>query len=396
LIGYNIFRYGHEIVFVGLQSALMGGIVLEWLRDRRARRFRPPAGEDAGPVPVVSVIVPVHNEAARIGGLLQSLLRQDYPETEFIFVDDRSSDASPALLAAFAEERRETRILRLEENPGPNHKQYALGRGIDAARGSLFLFTDADCEVPPGWVRAMALRMADPRVGALIAPVFKQRGGPGFFHLYQCYDHTVRYVYLAGAVGIGAGGGGFGNNLILRRASLDRIGGYSAVPPSPTEDAALISLLRSRSAGTIRAALGADVFVMTRAEKNWKDFVSQTLRWNNGGLFSPEPLTRLNFNILMLIISTGILAIPLLPLFPGLWPLPLGVFIVMLMNTAAALGPLGPGLPRAGAAYFFQLLFTPVYFTFLTILGYAGVKIKWKGSPVGTSGPPDGGPERPV
>jgi cellulose synthase/poly-beta-1,6-N-acetylglucosamine synthase-like glycosyltransferase len=362
----------------------MAGIILEWLRDRKFRQLslRGFAGYGKKLPPLVSVIVPVHNEAVRIEGLLQSLAVQDYPRIEFVFVDDRSSDESPGLLCSFAVKRPETRILRLTENHGPNCKQYALARGIAASAGELLLFTDADCEVPPGWVGAMALRIVNPQVGAVIAPVFKKRGGPGFFHLYQCYDHIIRYIYLVGAISVGAGGGGFGNNLIIRRKSLEAIGGYEAVPFSPTEDAALISLFRSHSACRIRAAIGRDVFVMTKPEAHWRDFVNQTLRWNNGGLFSPDRMTRFNFNFLMLMISTGTLAIPLLPFLPGLWPLPLGVLIAMIMNTIVALGPFGTGLPRAGTAYLVQLLFTPVYFTFLTILGYCRIRITWKGKPV--------------
>jgi cellulose synthase/poly-beta-1,6-N-acetylglucosamine synthase-like glycosyltransferase len=381
---YDIFRYGYSILFVGIHGVLIAGIVFEWLRDRRARRLFQGniTGTDGEAPPLVSVIVPVRNEAARIGGLLRGLALQDYPRIEFVFVDDRSDDESPDLLRSFTAKRTLTRILRLEENPGPNYKQYALAKGIAASTGDLLLFTDADCEVPPGWAGAMALRMADPRTGAVIAPVFKKQGGPGFFHLYQCYDHVIRYIYLVGAAGIGAGGGGFGNNLILRRESLKKIGGYEAVPFSPTEDAALISLLRSRSACRIRAATGSDVFVMTKPEASWGSFVNQTLRWNNGGLFSPDRMTRVNFNFLMLMISIGTLALPLLPFLPGLWTLPLGVLTAMIMNTTVALGLFGAGLPRAGAGYMVQLLFTPVYFTFLTIRGYCRIKTTWKGNPI--------------
>jgi hypothetical protein len=97
---------------------------------------------------------------------------------------------------------------------------------------------------------------------------------------------------------------------------------------------------------------------MTKPEAHLRDFVNQTLRWNNGGLFSPDRMTRFNFNFLMLMISTGTLAVPLLPFLPKLWPLPLGVLIAMIMNTIIALGPFGKDLPHAGAAYLFQLLFT--------------------------------------
>lgn len=381
---YDIFRYAHGIGFVALQTALMAGFFLEWRRDRKVLRA---AG---GAAARVSVIIPVHNESGRMRGLLPSLLRQDYP-AEIIFVDDRSDDDSPAMLARFAEDVRargicECRVITLSENPGPNFKQYALGRGIAGASGEYLLFTDGDCEVPPGWIRSMAARMADERVGAAIGPVFKKNPGKGFFFLYQCYDHVIRYNYLAGAIGLGAAGGGFGNNLIIRKKALDAAGGYDAVPPSPTEDAALVSLIRGQGKYTVRAVSLPDAAVETAPEYSWKSFISQTLRWNNGGLFSPDIVTRLNYNILMLLIATGILAIPLLPFFPGLWPLPVGAYIVMIENTIAAFGLFRSKLPRGGfltgIGYFFAALFTPVYFTLMTLMGYCRVKIKWKEKPV--------------
>jgi cellulose synthase/poly-beta-1,6-N-acetylglucosamine synthase-like glycosyltransferase len=379
----------------------MGGLALEWRRDRKAgggpAPKKPPGAESgAGPalqpdgLPVVSVIIPVHNEALRMDGLLQSLAVQDYPAAEFIFVDDRSSDESPEKLTQFVRDmearRSPCRIVTLGENPGPNHKQYALGRGMAAASGDLFLLTDADCEVPPQWISAMARRMGDERTGAVIGPVFKKTGGESFFYFYQCLDHAVRYLYLAGASGLGAAGGGFGNNLILRRKSLDLVGGYESVPFSPTEDAALVSWLRARSKYQIRSAIGADTHVFTGPEKTWGAFVSQTLRWNNGGLFSPDLITRVNFNYLMISISAGILAMPLLPFFPGLWPLSFAVVLSMVMNTAAMFCLFRPSLPKGGALtvprYLFQCLFTPIWMTLLTLLGFFRVKINWKGSPV--------------
>jgi cellulose synthase/poly-beta-1,6-N-acetylglucosamine synthase-like glycosyltransferase len=219
----------------------------------------------------------------------------------------------------------------------------------------------------------------------VIGPVLKRWGGEGFFkgkwffHLYQCYEHGIRFVYLAGATGLGAAGGGFGNNLILRRSCLDAVGGYENVPPSPTEDAALISRIRAFSDYKIRAALGRDVHVITHGEGAWRALIGQTLRWNNGGLFSPDFTTRLNYNFLMITIALGVIALPLLPFFPFLWPLPAGVLTSMLLNNFANLRLFGCSLPKGKFAYVLTLLFTPVYFSFMTILGYLGFKPKWKG-----------------
>jgi cellulose synthase/poly-beta-1,6-N-acetylglucosamine synthase-like glycosyltransferase len=234
----------------------------------------------------------------------------------------------------------------------------------------------------------MALRMADEQVGAIIGPVFKIPGTEGqeFFRVYQCFDHAIRYMYLAGSTGIGAAGGGFGNNLILRRAALDAIGGYDAIPPSPTEDAALISQIRADTSYRIRSACGADVHVMTRGENSWGALLNQTLRWNNGGLFSPELSTRLNFGFLMITISMGILALPLTPFIPSLWPLPAAVFIVMAMNTLAILILFRAALPKPGPGYIIHAIFTPMYFTLLTIMGFCGISFEWKGSRI-SAGP---------
>jgi cellulose synthase/poly-beta-1,6-N-acetylglucosamine synthase-like glycosyltransferase len=384
-MAFDFFRFGFAVVFVGVHCALMAGLFLEWLRDRGARRKKAPEASAGESLPRVSVIIPIHNESLRMEGLLKTLRVQDYAGTEFVFIDDRSSDDSAAMIAAFVKGRPLARIVSLKENPGPNRKQFALGKGIAVSSGEFILFTDADCEIPPGWIGAMVRRMSDRKVGAAIGPVFKQSERPGgrgkgFFHLYQCFEHAVRYMYLAGSTGLGAAGGGFGNNLILRRECLDAVGGYEQVPPSPTEDAALVARIRACSDYKVRAAVGPDVHVFTRGENSWKALINQTLRWNNGGLFSPDLSTRLNFGFLMVIISMGILAIPALPFYPPLWPLPAAVMLSMTFNTIAVMGLFGVSLPRKGAAYILQLIFTPMYFTFLTILGFCGVKSDWKGS----------------
>lgn len=384
-LAFDIFRFAFAVVFISLHGVLMAGLFLELRRDRR---FKQDTAQ-----PLVSIVIPMHNEAPRLNPLLASLLAQTYPNLEFIFIDDRSTDETANLIAQFSraieDNRRQPpwslRTLTLETNPGPNFKQYALQRGIDVARGEFILLTDGDCEVPPSWTGAMAARLQDPTIGAVLGPVFKRPGRKGFFYLYQAFDHAIRYMYLAASTGLGSAGGGFGNNLIIRKGALDTIGGYGSVPFSVTEDAALVARIRSDSSYKIRSACGYDVQVMTESERTWPDFIRQTLRWNNGGLFSPDLETRINFGFLMITISMGVLAFPLLPFVPRLWPLPFAILIAMVMNTLAVFRIAGPALPRLkplpiqGIAYLFQLLFTPVFFTFLTILGFAGVNPPWKG-----------------
>jgi len=378
---FTVFPFIYYVIFVGLHIASMIGISLELAREKKAV-----ANADEA-LPAVSVIIPVHNESGRMEGLLKSIEKQDYPRAEYIFVNDRSEDESLDIICAFINRtkagKEKARVISLSENPGPNHKQYALTKGIEESSGEFLLFTDADCELPPLWIQGMVKRMSDSKTGVIIGPVLKryEKGSKrkDFFSLYQCYEHGIRFVYLTGATGLGAAGGGFGNNLILRRSCLDAVGGYENVAPSPTEDAALISRIRSCSGFKIRAATGRDVHVITHSENTWKALINQTLRWNNGGLFSPDLSTRLNYNFLMITIAMGVITFPLLPFFPFLWPLPAGVLTSMLFNNFANLRLFGCSLPKGKFAYALTLLFTPVYFSFLTILGYLGFRPKWKG-----------------
>jgi hypothetical protein len=84
----------------------------------------------------------------------------------------------------------------------------------------------------------------------------------------------------------------------------------------------------------------------------------------------------------MLTISAGILTVPLLVFVPSIWPLPIAVLLSMTLNTIANISLFKTSLPKLKAAYFLALLFTPVYFTFLTVLGFIGIKPTWKGKTV--------------
>lgn len=359
--------------FCLFHAALLLGLRLEARRERRFRR----GGEST-----VSLVIPARNEALRIRPLFDSLAALAYRRLEIVFVDDRSTDGTGRLIEEFAASQPagRVRLLRLEENPGPNFKQYALGRGIDFASGDLLLFTDADCAFAPGWVSAMTAALSDERTGLAIGPVFKPVQGTRFIDFFQAFDHAVRYAYLVGTAGLGFPSGGFGNNLIVRRSALEKIGGYGSVPFSPTEDAALIGCLRTRTKYRIRGLLSDESRVITSPEGSWRELVRQGLRWNDGGLFAPDISTRIGFNYLMLVIALGVAFIPLVPLVPALGFLSAAAYWAIIADTIAAASFSGGVLPRPYLKWIPHSLLMPPYFGFLTLLGYLGIEVSWKGS----------------
>ena len=90
----------------------------------------------------VSVIIPVYNAGKTLQESLDSLRAQTFRDFEVLFVDDCSTDASPALMESFLRESGLTgRILKQEQNGGV---AAARNRGLDAAQGEYLAFLDAD------------------------------------------------------------------------------------------------------------------------------------------------------------------------------------------------------------------------------------------------------------
>ena len=377
--------------FVSAHLAMMTGLVLEKVRERKALGSQPALPEaplsapesrtTPGFLPSVSIIIPAKNEQANLPALFHSLQAQEYAGTlEVVLIDDRSSDDTLRMFQDFQKTVPfPVIILHLDDNPGPNFKQKALERGIDLATGEYLLFTDADCTMAPGWVTTMAALLNDDRTALAIGPVYKRVESPGFFRLFQAFDHAIRYMYLTGGAGLGVPCGGFGNNLIIRKTALDVIGGYAAVPYSVTEDAALVSCIRSHKEFRIRAGMSDSSKVVTMPVSGYRELVTQGLRWNNGGLFAPDLETRLVFGALAFSISAGVLSLPLVPVVPGLWMLPAAVLAAMLMNTIATIHMAGTMLSAPWPRLALQLAYMPVHFTLLTLLGLLGIKVSWKG-----------------
>jgi cellulose synthase/poly-beta-1,6-N-acetylglucosamine synthase-like glycosyltransferase len=127
-----------------------------------ARRAAPSPAKGSR-APDVSVIIAAFNEARCIAAKLDSTLgAQRYPaeRLEAIVVSDGSTDATDALVAAYADRR--ARLIRQEPRSG---KSPALNRGVAAARGEVLVFTDANALFGPDAIARLAAPFADPEVG---------------------------------------------------------------------------------------------------------------------------------------------------------------------------------------------------------------------------------------
>jgi glycosyltransferase involved in cell wall biosynthesis len=96
-------------------------------------------------MPSISLIIPVHNAAASLPNVIESLLAQTLTDLEIILVDDASTDDSPQLCRTFAERHSSTIIAHCCTTQGGPGR--ARNKGIALATGKYVGFVDADDSV---------------------------------------------------------------------------------------------------------------------------------------------------------------------------------------------------------------------------------------------------------
>lgn len=100
--------------------------------------------------PEISVIVTAYNVERYITRCLESILSQDFTDSEVIVVLDKPTDSTEDIVRSIAEKDKRVRILANSENAGAGlSRRY----GIAEARGEYIMLVDGD-----DWLRRGALR----------------------------------------------------------------------------------------------------------------------------------------------------------------------------------------------------------------------------------------------
>jgi glycosyltransferase involved in cell wall biosynthesis len=215
--------------------------------NRSLSRLGNVAPFQGGEPPKVSVIVAARNEARKIEVALQSILAQDYPNLEFIVVDDRSTDETGTILDRLANRDGRIHVVHIMELPrgwlGKNHAQHF---GAQRSMGELILFTDADVMMERSVVSRAVAWLHGKQIDHLaITPQLQMPGlllamfGGAFGLFFGLYAKPwkARDPKSSRHIGIGA------FNLV-RTEAYRAIGGHQAIAMRPDDDMKLGKLLK--------------------------------------------------------------------------------------------------------------------------------------------------------
>ena len=120
-----------------------------------------PDGGEAVNGPEISLVIPVFNEEENLP-ILAAEIRQALDPLgrpyEVIYVDDGSTDSSPAVLADMARDDPRVRIVRQRRNSG---QSAALDAGFRFARGGVVVTLDADLQNDPADIPRMLVLLEE-------------------------------------------------------------------------------------------------------------------------------------------------------------------------------------------------------------------------------------------
>ena len=135
---------------------------------------------------LVSVIIPVYNDAARLEACLQALENQTYDAYEVIVVDNASNETLAPLVKRFG------RARYAHEAQGSSYA--ARNKGLSVARGKILAFTDADCIPRPDWIEKGIARLhSASNVGLVGGKVDLFPVDPDHLTAAECYESFAAF-----------------------------------------------------------------------------------------------------------------------------------------------------------------------------------------------------------
>ena len=222
----------------------------------------------------VSILIPFRNEVNNLPKLIQSLENLDFVEhsVEIILVNDYSTDGGELVISEYSGPL----DIRLVHQTKDGGKKAAIRLGWQVCQGDIILQTDADCEVPVYWLRAMLEVFSDNIVNLACGPV-------QFRHSTNFWKQIVALDFEA-LIAIGAAHIQWGKPMICNAANL----GYRKrliVDVDLNDSAASgddVFLLQSafrQSRESIRFVKNNEAIVKTEGPSSLEVFWNQRLRW---------------------------------------------------------------------------------------------------------------------
>jgi len=298
--------------------------VAQMRRDSKKRSKKTTSGKKPRELPLVSIVIPAHNEALVIARTLDSVRKSSYPNLEVIVVDDGSTDRTDRIVREYIQRIPTTRLVstligrsrttsrrvvhgeriagsvsrimerhfermpimrirtvRVSQRNGGKAK--AMNNGIaNHVHGEFVMCLDADSILHPKAVERAVAYFDDPKIIGVAANV-RIMESKSILSTVQRFEHMVGYrskkfysltnsEFIIGGVAS-----------TYRVDALKRVNLYDT--DTATEDIGLsLKLIAEGGNRDARIVYASDVVAMTEGVQTFKQLMRQRYRWKMGCL----------------------------------------------------------------------------------------------------------------
>lgn len=223
--------------------------------------------------------MPICGDEAGLADRLGRLFAQDYPDFELLFaaLDPEDPGLATARAAAAAFPAVRSRVVAGGEAHGPNRKASNLDQAARAAAHEIIAHVDSDMSAAPDFLSRLMVPFADPVIGATFALYRGARPRTVGAALEGLTISTEFIPQVLLALAFGDPDFGLGASIALRRAHLEKMGGYRAFADYVNEDYHLVN--RARRELGARAAASSAVLGSDAGRMGVKAHVVHRLRW---------------------------------------------------------------------------------------------------------------------
>lgn len=249
-------------------------IMYYWLAWKKVPQF---SEAISSPQTKVSVIIAARNEEKNIATLLIALQQQTYPSslTEIIVVDDHSEDTTAAIVQNFPF----AKLISMKDDGINSFKKKAIDTGIRSSSGSLIITTDADCVPTKDWLQTIVSFYQYKQAIFIAAPVVITGNG-SLLSFFQQLDFLVLQGITAAAVQAGSHSMSNGANMAYEKNAFVSVNGFAGIDQIASGDDMLLMHKINKQFPKRSFYLKAkEAIVSTAAEKTWKHFFNQRIRW---------------------------------------------------------------------------------------------------------------------
>jgi len=264
--------------------------------------------------PMVSVIVCAHNEQKNLPDCINRLLAQQYDsqKTEFIIVNDRSTDNTEEIIESIC--KKDDRFIHLkitDRIPEFAPKKRAIDKAIRYSHGEIIILTDADGRPGPNWIKSLVSYYTPDKDMVVGYAPYKVKPANHISKQVLSLEYLSIAAVAAASSGIGYPLTCVGTNMSYRKKVYEEIDGFGKFSAHISgDDDLFLTLVREQKKYKIHYATSAETHVYNNPPQLWRKFLHQRMRYASKGFDYPRKVTigLIMYFLMNLLLLTGLVS----------------------------------------------------------------------------------------